>query len=88
MPRRRASLGLVNRVVEEERRCSPRRARSRASVARSRRLRSPPRAACCAGIRGAILARIDEEARIFGAQLQSEEFRTAVSAFLGRAKAR
>jgi enoyl-CoA hydratase/carnithine racemase len=37
---------------------------------------------------GAILARMDEEARIFGAQLKSEEFRTAVSAFLGRAKAR
>jgi hypothetical protein len=31
---------------------------------------------------------MDEEASIFGAQLKSEEFRTAVSAFLGRAKAR
>jgi enoyl-CoA hydratase/carnithine racemase len=33
-----------------------------------------------------ILARMEEEARIFGGQLKSEEFRTAVNAFLARAK--
>ena len=36
----------------------------------------------------AILARMEEEARIFGGQLKSPEFRGAVSAFLARAKAR
>jgi len=34
-----------------------------------------------------IRARIDAEARIFGAQLRSEEFRTAISAFLARGRA-
>ena len=33
-----------------------------------------------------ILARIDAEARIFGARLGSEEFRAAVRAVLGRAR--
>jgi enoyl-CoA hydratase/carnithine racemase len=81
------SLGLVNRVVED----SALRAEAHAlavSVARQ-----PPAALAATrrllrGDPGAILARMDEEARIFGAQLKSEEFRTAVSAFLGRAKAR
>ncbi|HYL71260.1 MAG TPA: enoyl-CoA hydratase, partial [Candidatus Dormibacteraeota bacterium] len=34
------------------------------------------------GDRNAITARIDAEARVFGEQLHSEEFRTAVRAFL------
>jgi len=34
-----------------------------------------------------VLARIEEEARIFGAQLQSEEFRARVRALLNRGRA-
>ena len=38
------------------------------------------------GDSGELLARIEEEARIFGAQLQSEEFRARVRAFLSRGR--
>ncbi len=77
--------GLVNRVVEdselvaEARRLAADIARQPAgALAATRRLlRGDPQA---------ILARIEEEARIFGQQLQSEEFRAGVRAFLaGRA---
>jgi len=34
-----------------------------------------------------VRARIEAEARIFGAQLQSEEFRAAVRAFLAKGRA-
>jgi enoyl-CoA hydratase/carnithine racemase len=81
------SLGLVNRVVEETQLMSEARALTRGLVhqppfalaATRRLLRGDP---------AQILARMEEEARIFGAQLKSEEFRTAVSAFLARAKGR
>ena len=33
---------------------------------------------------GELLARVEEEARIFGAQLESEEFRARVRALLAR----
>ena len=75
------SYGLVNRVVEEAtlaaeaRRLALAVARQPAgALAATRRLlRGDPRE---------ILARIEEEARLFGAQLQSEEFRAAVRAIL------
>ena len=76
-----ASLGLVNRVLEdsavleEARALAAALARQPASAlaATRRLLRGEPRE---------ILARIEEEARIFGAQLQSEEFRAGIRAFL------
>jgi enoyl-CoA hydratase/carnithine racemase len=80
-------LGLVNHVVEQEA-ALPEEARQLAlavakqpagALAATRRLlRGDP---------GEILARIDEEARIFGAQLQSEEFRAGMRAFLSRGRA-
>lgn len=81
------SLGLVNQVVEEAALLGEARALSVALA------RQPPFALAATrrllrGDPAAILARIDAEARIFGAQLKSEEFRTAVSAFLARAKAK
>jgi len=80
-------LGLVNRVVEEAALMEEARALAGALA------RQPPEALAATrrllrGDQAATLARIDEEARIFGAQLKSAEFRTAVSAFLARAKAR
>jgi len=81
------ALGLVNRVVEEAALMSEARALAQGLV------RQPPFALTATrrllrGDPAQILARMEEEARIFGAQLKSEEFRTAVSAFLARAKAR
>jgi len=78
-------LGLVNSVVEERSLLEEARARARAvaqqpadALAATRRLlRGDP---------GELLARIEEEARIFGAQLQSEEFRARVRAFLTRGR--
>jgi enoyl-CoA hydratase/carnithine racemase len=80
-------LGLVNRVVAEAALMDEARTLAGALA------RQPPNALAATrrllrGDPGATLARIDEEARIFGAQLKSLEFRTAVSAFLARAKAR
>ena len=80
------SLGLVNRLVEEASLLSEAR-KLALEVARQpqgalletrRLLRGEP---------DQIRARIDAEARIFGAQLRSEEFRTAISAFLARGRA-
>ena len=78
-------LGLVNSVVEERSLLEEARALARAvaqqpadALAATRRLlRGDP---------GELLARIEEEARIFGAQLQSEEFRARVRAFLTRGR--
>ncbi len=78
-------LGLVNRVVdgtgllEESRQL----ARSLAqqpptALAATRRL--------LRGDAAQLLERIEEEARIFGAQLQSQELRAAISAFLARGR--
>ena len=80
------SLGLVNRLVEDASLLSEAR-KLALEVARQpqgalletrRLLRGEP---------DQIRARIDAEARIFGAQLRSEEFRTAISAFLARGRA-
>lgn len=81
------TLGLVNKVVEEAA------LRDEARALATAIARQPPVAlgATRRLLRGdpaAILARIEDEARLFGAQLKSEEFRAAVSAFLARAKAR
>lgn len=81
------TLGLVNKVVEEAALLGEARALATAIArqppvaltATRRLLRADP---------APILARIEEEARLFGAQLKSEEFRAAVSAFLAKAKAR
>jgi len=81
-----ASLGLVNRVVEESALLAEARGLA-AALARQpvgalsatrRLLRGDP---------GELLARIEEEARIFGAQLQSEEFRAGIRAFLAGGRA-
>jgi enoyl-CoA hydratase/carnithine racemase len=78
-------LGLVNRVVEHAALMTEARALARA-------LAQQPAAALQATrrlLRGdptQLLARIEEEARVFGAQLQSEEFRAGIRAFLGRGR--
>jgi enoyl-CoA hydratase/carnithine racemase len=78
-------LGLVNSVVEERSLLDEARALAHAvarqppaSLAATRRL--------LRGDTGELLARIEDEARIFGAQLQSEEFRARVRAFLTRGR--
>jgi enoyl-CoA hydratase/carnithine racemase len=79
-------LGLINSVVEEAALLNE--ARSLAHA-----LAQQPREALAATrrlLRGdshELLARIEEEARIFGAQLQSEEFRARVRTFLARPRA-
>jgi enoyl-CoA hydratase/carnithine racemase len=78
-------LGLINQVVEDEALLPRARAlaqqlvrQPQAALAATRRLlRGDP---------AALLERIEAEARIFSAQLKSQEFRAAVSAFLARAK--
>ncbi len=78
-------LGLVNSVVEEGALLAEARALAQAvarqpaaSLAATRRL--------LRGDEREVLARIEEEARIFGAQLLSEEFRARVRTFLARAR--
>jgi enoyl-CoA hydratase/carnithine racemase len=81
-----ASFGLVNRVVEEGALLEEARGLAAAlarqpagALAATRRLlRGDPRD---------ILARIEEEARLFGAQLQSEEFRAGIRALLAGGRA-
>jgi len=78
-------LGLVNRVVEEAGLLDEARTAARAIaqqpvaslLATRRLLRGDP---------AEILARIEEEARIFGAQLLSAEFRQGLRAFMMRSK--
>lgn len=78
-------FGLVNHVVEESALAGEARRLARALaqqpagalVATRRLLRGDPTE---------IVERIEEEARIFGAQLQSEEFRARVRAFLARGR--
>ena len=80
------TLGIVNRVVEDDALAAEARASGRAlaqqpagALAATRRLlRGDP---------AQLLACIEEEARVFGAQLQSEEFRERIRAFLARGRA-
>ena len=84
---RAQELGLVNRIVEETVLLPE--ARSLAhSLARQPPIALAATRRLLRGDPAALHARIDEEARIFGAQLKSAEFRAAVSAFLARSKAR
>ena len=79
------SMGLVSQVVDDEALLGEARALARAlaqqpptSLAATRRLlRGDP---------AEVLARIEEEARVFGAQLGSEEFRAGIRAFLARGR--
>jgi enoyl-CoA hydratase/carnithine racemase len=81
------AFGLVNRVVDDADLMSQARTWAQslaqqppfALAATRRLLRGDP---------AQIWARMEEEARIFGGQLKSEEFRSAVTAFLARGKAR
>jgi enoyl-CoA hydratase/carnithine racemase len=78
-------FGLVNRVAEEGALLDEARALARAVA------QQPPEAIAATrrllrGDSGELLARIEEEARIFGAQLQSEELRARVRAFLSRGR--
>jgi enoyl-CoA hydratase/carnithine racemase len=79
-------LGLVNRVVGEAELAGEARALA-ATLARQpvESLRATRR--LLRGDPAEILARIDAEARIFGAQLASEEFRAAVRAVLSKGRA-
>jgi enoyl-CoA hydratase/carnithine racemase len=80
------SLGIVNRVVEDASLAEEARTLARAlaqqpadALAATRRLlRGDP---------APLLERIEEEARLFGAQLQSQEFRDRIRAFLARGRA-
>jgi enoyl-CoA hydratase/carnithine racemase len=80
------SLGLVNRVVEDAELLSEARALAEA-VARQPASALNATRALLRGDPAPVLARIEEEARIFGAQLASEEFRARVRAFLARGRA-
>ena len=79
-------LGLVNSVVEEAALADEARALAR-SVAQQPADALQATRRLLRGDVQELLARIEEEARIFGAQLQSEEFRARVRAFLGRGRA-
>jgi enoyl-CoA hydratase/carnithine racemase len=81
------SLGIVNRVVEDATLAAAARELARALA------RQPPGALAATrrllrGDPSQLLARIEEEARIFGAQLASEEFRAGIRAVLARGRAR
>ena len=79
-------FGLINRVVGEAELAGEARALAAAVAAQP----AGPLRATRRLLRGdpaEILARIDAEARIFGAQLQSEDFRAAVRAALARGRA-
>jgi enoyl-CoA hydratase/carnithine racemase len=84
---RACELGLVNRVVEDEALAAEARVlavelarQPVAALQLTRRL--------LLGDPAPLLARIEKEAEIFGAQLQSEEFRAGIRAFLSRSRAR
>ena len=78
-------LGLVNSVVEEGALLDETRALARAVAQQPAQALGATRR-LLRGDTGELLARIEEEARIFGAQLQSEEFRARVRAFLSRGR--
>ena len=78
-------FGLVNRVVEEGSLLDQARALARAVAQQPAQALGATRR-LLRGDTGELLARIEEEARIFGAQLQSEEFRARVRAFLSRGR--
>jgi enoyl-CoA hydratase/carnithine racemase len=78
-------LGIVNRVVEEADLAAEARALARSLAQQPSRALAETRR-LLRGDPAPLLERIEEEARIFGAQLESEEFRARVRAFLGRGR--
>jgi enoyl-CoA hydratase/carnithine racemase len=78
-------LGLVNSVVEERSLLDEGRALARAVAQQPSEALTATRR-LLRGDTGELLARIEEEARIFGAQLQSEQFRARIRAFLTRGR--
>lgn len=78
-------LGLVNRVVEDAVLMPEARALARA-LAQQPALALQATRRLLRGDPAPLLARIEEEARVFGAQLQSEEFRAGIRAFLARGR--
>jgi enoyl-CoA hydratase/carnithine racemase len=81
------SLGVVNRVAEDAALASEARELARA-VARQPAGALAATRALLRGDPAQLLARIEEEARIFSAQLASEEFRAGIRAVLARGQAR
>jgi enoyl-CoA hydratase/carnithine racemase len=78
-------FGLVNRVVEETALLTEARALSAALAAQPGGALRATRA-LLRGDPAAVHAQIDAEARVFAAQLSSEEFRAGVRAFLAKAR--
>jgi enoyl-CoA hydratase/carnithine racemase len=81
------TLGIVNRVAEDSALAAEARELARA-VARQPAGALAATRALLRGDPAPLLARIEEEARIFGAQLASEEFRAGIRAVLARGHAR
>ena len=78
-------LGLVNRVVQEAALLGEARALAATLAAQPSGALMATRA-LLRGDPAAVRAQIDAEARVFGAQLRSEEFRAGVRAFLAKAR--
>jgi len=79
-------LGLVTRVVEEGALLAEARQLAR-DVARQPQQALTATRRLLGGDPAEVLARIEEEARIFAAQLRSEEFQAGIRAFLARGRA-
>jgi len=75
----------VNRVVEEAALLTEARALAATLAAQPGSALKATRA-LLRGDPAAVLAQIDAEARVFGAQLRSEEFRAGVRAFLAKTR--
>ena len=78
-------LGIVNRAVEDAALAGEARSLARSLAQQPERALAETRR-LLRGDPAALLERIEEEARIFGAQLESEEFRDRVRAFLARGR--
>jgi len=78
-------LGIVNRVVEDADLGGEARALARSLAEQPARALAETRR-LLRGDPAPLLGRIEEEARLFGAQLESEEFRERVRAFLARGR--
>ena len=78
-------LGIVNRAVEDAALAGEARSLARSLAQQPERALAQTRR-LLRGDPAPLLERIEEEARIFGAQLESEEFRDRVRAFLARGR--
>jgi enoyl-CoA hydratase/carnithine racemase len=79
-------LGIVNRAVEDAALAGEARSLARSLAQQPERALAETRR-LLRGDPAPLLERIEEEARIFGAQLETEEFRERVRAFLARGRA-